>query len=110
MAEIKRKIHKLSKKAEENTSISKKVANYDPVSVKEGKPLDMTVKTSPQSRAVVGMSKGITKNMGDYESLRVDVWLSDEVQDKETPEEAVKRIESFIDKALETAIANTVGE
>ena len=108
MAVLKSK--KLADKVKENVSIERKVGSNEPFEKKQGKPLDMTQKTQPNSRAIVGMSKGITKNMGDYESLRVDVWLSDEVQEKETPEEAVKRIESFIDKALETAIANTVGE
>ena len=50
------------------------------------------------------------RNMDNYESLRVDVWLSDYVQDGETPENAIERIENFIDTALEQAVFNTVGE
>ena len=56
------------------------------------------------------MSKGVTKNMDNYESLRVDVWLSDTVQEGETPESAAQRIESFIDATLEQAIRNCIEE
>lgn len=104
-----KKSRQLEKKAKSNVTISRKVGNYEPFETSEGNPLDKTVKTKPNSSAVVGMSKGITKNMGDFESLRVDVWLSDTVQENETQEEAMKRIESFLDKALEEAVENTIG-
>lgn len=109
MADIKRnKI--LKKKAAENTTIQKKVAKEEPEVIKGGTPLDKSAKTQPHSRAIVGMSKGVTKNMDNYESLRVDVWLSDEVQENETTAEAMIRIEAFLDEALETAVINTIGE
>lgn len=108
MAVLKRK-KGLAEKAEENTSIQKK-SNGEVETLKQGVPLDPVNKHSPHSSPIVGMSKGVTKNMDNYESLRVDVWLSDTVQPEETPEQAVTRIEAFIDKALESAIFNTVGE
>lgn len=110
MAVLKSKKKKLSDKAEKNTTIVRKIGNAEPFENKEGNPLDKTVKTSPHSCAVVGMSKGVTKNMGDFESLRVDVWLSDSVNEGETPEEAMQRVESFLDEALEKAVSNVIDE
>lgn len=97
----------LKKKATENTNIKKKSSGAEET-LKSGNPLDNNVKQK-HSR-VVGMSKGVTKNMENYESLRVDVWLSDEIAENETPAEALQRIEAFIDKALEEAVYNTIGE
>lgn len=109
MADLKRK--KLAKKAESNTTISRKSGRDEPEIVKEGTPLDHSSKHNLHSNAtVVGMNKGITKNMDNYESLRVDVWLSDAVQEGETVEEAFNRVESILDETLEKAVSNTIGE
>lgn len=99
----------LAKKAEENTTIQKKTSG-EAETLKSGTPLDHSDKHFSSPLPVVGMSKGVTKNMDNYESLRVDVWLSDSVQTNESAEQAMTRIEAFIDKALETAIYNTIGE
>lgn len=100
----------LAKKAEENTTIQKK-AGGEVTPIKNGVPLDHSVKHDPKiSGTTIGMSKGITKNMENYESLRIEVWLSDTIKSDETPEQALVRIESFIDKALEDALINTIGE
>lgn len=106
----KAKRNQLRQQATENTSVSRKVAGSDPEIVKEGTPLDHAEKRSPYQGAKFGMSKGITKNMGDYESLRVDVWLTDEVLPGETIKEAYERVESIIDEALEEAVYSTLGE
>ena len=108
MATLKR-TKKLAKTAEENTTISKK-SSEGVETLKQGIPLDHSVKHDPKAPTIIGMSKGVTKNMDNYESLRVDVWLSDSVQEGETPEEATQRIEAFIDNALEQAIINSIGE
>lgn len=100
----------LKKKAKANTAITKRSQGVEET-IQKGTPLDHAVKHCiDKTHRVVGMSKGVTKNMDNYESLRVDVWLSDEVAPDETPEEAVQRIESFIDKALEEAVYSTMGE
>ena len=99
----------LAKKAEENMTIQKK-SGGEVETIKNGVPLDHSMKHDPKQGAIVGISKGVTKNMDNYESLRVDVWLSDSVKYNETAEQALTRIEAFIDKALETAIYNTIGE
>ena len=108
MATLKRK-KGLAKKAEENTTITKKTVDGTE-HIKKGVPLDHSNKHDPKSGTIIGMSKGVTKNMDNYESLRVDVWLSDTVQEGETPESAAQRIESFIDATLEQAIRNCIEE
>lgn len=108
MATLKSK-KRLAKKAEENTTITKKTVDGTE-NIKRGVPLDHSNKHDPKSGMIIGMSKGVTKNMDNYESLRVDVWLSDSVQEGETQKEALERIESFVDTALEEAVFNTIGE
>lgn len=108
MATLKKK-KTLADKAKENTTVVKKSSGNEETLTK-GIPLDHTSKHNPKSPCIIGMSKGVTKNMDNYESLRVDVWLSDSVQEGETKKEALERIESFVDTALEEAVFNTIGE
>ncbi len=49
---------------------------------------------------VVGMAKGFTINLGNYESERVEVWYSDFVGEDETPRKAIHRISGILDKIL----------
>lgn len=53
---------------------------------------------------VVGVSVGITKNMGNYESLKVDVWLTDKKQDDESINEAYERVASVVSEVLEQIV------
>lgn len=105
MAVLKSK--QLANKVKENTTVKKKVSDKEEV-IHKGVPLDHIHKHEPKSGCIIGMSKGVTKNMDNYESLRVDVWLSDEIQEGETYKDAMNRIESFVDEALETAIMNCI--
>lgn len=96
----------LKKNAEANTSVKrgKEV-------IKEGVPLDHAPKHGvPIQTRSVGMNKGITRNMGDFESLRVDVWLTDFVADDETPQEALARVEEIIDETLEEAVLSMIDD
>ena len=104
MQQVKR--HTLKKQAEENLSVkrNKKVE-------KEGVPLDHASKHGvPIQTRSVGMNKGITRNMGDFESLRVDVWLTDFVADDETSQEALARVEEIIDETLEEAVLSMIDD
>lgn len=92
---------KLLMKAKENTTVVSKVSGEETV-LKEGTPLDHHPKQ--MTNKVVGVNIGITKNMGDYESLRVDVWLTDEVQEKETVEKAYARIVRTVDTVLQNTV------
>lgn len=109
MASLKRKNKSLAETAEENLTTTKKTSDGIKT-LKQGVPCDHSQKHDPKSGAIVGMSKGVTKNMDNYESFRADVWLSDTVKDGETPEEAVARIEAFIDSTLEQAVINSIGD
>ena len=42
--------------------------------------------------------------MGDYESLRVDVWLTDTVAPKETVEQAYARVVQIVDSTLQEIV------
>lgn len=105
MKPIKKKtIKQLKKNAEANTSTSYKVGRDQAQPLKEGVPNDhsshylgLHETTTPQ---VVGMNKGLTKNMDNFESFRADVWLSDVVGADETPEDALDRISGIIDERL----------
>lgn len=71
--------------------------------IKEGLPLDHAVKQNHTGNKF-GISKGITKNMGDYESLRIDCWYNDEVREGETVKQAFNRVSKLLDEVLiETA-------
>jgi hypothetical protein len=52
----------------------------------------------------VGMNIGVTKNMDNYESLRVDVWATDLVQEGETLSQAHERLGAELKEALEEVI------
>lgn len=104
------KQEQLKQKAEANTTVTKKVGRDAPTVVKQGVPLDHTTKHNPYENAQFGMSKGVTKNMENYESLRVDVWLTSEVLPGESIKEAYVRVEQIIDEVLEEAVLSTAGE
>ncbi len=53
---------------------------------------------------VIGVSLGITKNMGDFNSLRVDAWITDTIQEGETKEEAFNRNLEFLDKMIDDTV------
>lgn len=42
--------------------------------------------------------------MGDYESLRVDVWLTDTVYENETTQSAYQRVVNIVDNTLQDII------
>lgn len=50
---------------------------------------------------VVGMNIGVTLNMDNYESCRIDVWYSDKVQKNETVEKALDRVQKVVEERLE---------
>lgn len=90
----------LAKKAEENATVTKGTSK-SPKTLKEGKPSEHSRKHLDGDVPVVGCSIGTTLNMGDYESLRVDVWLTDKVQNGETVQQAYERVVSVVDETLQ---------
>lgn len=96
--------------AKKNVNATKKVVGEEDETLIKGTPLDHATKHSPYEGAKVGMSKGITKNMDNYESLRVDVWLTDDVMLGETVQHAYNRISAVLTEVLEETVAEIVGD
>ena len=106
MANLKNKSLKksLAEQAEQNASVTKGTSKNQTV-LKEGVPNDRSRKRHNNSSApIVGVSIGSTLNMGDYESLRADVWLSDEVREGETVAQAYQRVTSIVDETLQNIV------
>lgn len=92
----------LEKVAEENTRVTLGTSK-EQTSLKSGVPNDHSVKHLGQT-PIVGISIGSTLNMENYESLRVDCWLTDTVHDGETFEEAYNRIRGIAENTLQETI------
>lgn len=92
----------LSEKATANAQVTKGTSKEQKV-LKEGVPNDHS-RNHLTNTPTVGISIGTTLNMGDYESLRVDVWLTDSVQEGETFENAYGRITQVVDETLQDII------
>lgn len=96
--------------AKKNVNATRKVVGEEDETLIKGAPLDHAIKREPYAGAKVGMSKGVTKNMDNYESLRVDVWLTDEVAQGETVEDAYNRISAVLTEVLEETVSEIVGD
>lgn len=96
----------LDKQIEENTNVVKKSSGEETV-LKSGTPNDHFNKHQAN---VVGLSKGITKNMDNYESLRVDCWVSVQVKPNEDPNAILNTISDAIDERLELEVSKVLGE
>ena len=94
----------LSQQAEENSTVTRDTSKNQRV-LKEGVPNDHSRKHLNNDFPTVGVSIGTTLNMGDYESLRVDVWLSDKVSDTETLEQAYARVVQAVDSTLQEIVS-----
>lgn len=105
MANLKNKALKksLSEQAQENATVTKGTSKNQ-TTLKEGKPNDHSRKHLDNT-PTVGVSIGTTLNMGDYESLRVDVWLTDTVSPKETVEQAYARVVQTVDNTLQEIVS-----
>lgn len=106
----KSKVQELKEQAVNNTTIVKTKVNEEPVVEKEGLPLEHAPKhkvtnnvTNPKT---VGVNVGSTINMGDYQSLRIDCWLTDEVQDNENHLQSLARITEIAFAHVESMASN----
>ncbi len=73
--------------------------------IKEGNPVSVSEKINPHSSAVIGLNKGITKNMDNFESLRIDVWFSTQLAKGVEPKDGYSEISDIIDEVLEEMVA-----
>ena len=109
------KLSATKKTLDTNTNIVHKSSEGTTV-VKKGVPLDHEAKhnshkcSCSSDSPIVGVSLGITKNMDNYESLRVDCWISDKLQGDETKEEALNRLTGIVEKHLEEVVLNYIDD
>lgn len=99
----------LAEKAKANTAVSKRSSQSEET-LKNGVHVDSKQKIGAPVGRTVGVAVGTTLNMDNYESLRVDVWISDEVQDGETIEAAYDRLRGVIANQLMETVAEFKGE
>ena len=66
---------------------------------------EVTLTAVPQRR--IGMSKGMTINMGDYQSARIDVWMERVVPDNDRE---VEKAYAEISKTLDEHLTDEVNE
>lgn len=102
MALKSKKLKDTSKEAKDNARVTVGTRQTQNV-LKDGVPCDHQGKHLTPS-PMVGVSVGSTLNMDNYESLRVDVWLSDYVQEDETIEKAYQRVVKVVDKTLQDIV------
>lgn len=93
---------KLTQTAKENTTVTKGTSKSQET-LKSGTPNDHTRKHQ-SSEKVVGVNLGVTLNMEDYNSLRVDCWLTDSVQEGETERQAFERVVGIVDEVLNDTV------
>ena len=86
-----------SSKSRVSTSVSIKRADGTEEVKKNGTPQDISEKQNAKATGagVVGFGLGMTKNMGNYESLRIDVWGTTDIKDHNNDYNAA--YESIID-------------
>ena len=94
----------LKTQAEENAQVTKVTSKNQEV-LKKGVPNDHSRRLDNSGNTVVGVSIGSTLNMGDYQSLRTDVWLSDTVNDGETVEQAYERVTKIVNDTLQEIVS-----
>lgn len=93
---------KLTQTAKENTTVTKGTSKSQET-LKSGTPNDHTRKHQSTEK-VVGVNLGVTLNMEDYNSLRVDCWLTDSVQEGETERQAFERVVGIVDEVLNDTV------
>src|SRR5574344_1202918 len=84
-----------------NTTVKKKVGKDPEQVLQEGEPIPPRFSTANQ----VGLNVGVTINLGDFQSLRIDCWISEEVKEGDNRQEIfnslVKEIRDNIDYVSE---------
>lgn len=96
----------LKQQVEENTTVTKGTKNNQQT-LKQGTPNDHHRKQESPAQTV-GVNLGITKNMDNYESLRVDCWGTDTVQPGETMEQAYERLIGVVDSVLQDTVQSYI--
>lgn len=61
-------------------------------------------------KANVSATLGYTLNLGNFQSLRVDLGFTDYVRDDETPEQAMVRVYNFVESEVGNRLADAKKE
>lgn len=69
--------------------------------VKVGIPNEHSRKHLDESAPTVGVALGVTLNMDNYQSARIDVWLNDSVMPNESVEQAYVRVHGIVSGVLQ---------
>lgn len=96
------KVRKHVEAVKERANVVKNMGKDTEEILHQGNVEDSVVKQKSTNN--VGISLGVTKNMGDFNSLRIDVWYSDYIQPGESVEEALGRVHEVVDTALEELV------
>jgi hypothetical protein len=105
--QLQQKETSLKTRIQANTTVTKGAKSNQEV-LKAGNPLDHAIKhDAPEAtRAKFGMSLGVTHNMKNYESLRVDAWCTEELRPNETFREGCIRLRAELEEVLEDTISD----
>lgn len=90
----------LVKQAEDNARVTVGTRKEQEV-VKAGIPNEHSRKHLDGELPCVGLSLGVTLNMENYQSARIDVWATDSVKDGETFEGAYSRVYGVVNDTLQ---------
>lgn len=88
-------IKKVSKKLDKNTTIKKKVGREPEEVIQEGAELPRKV-NKPFSNNTVGLNIGVTINLGDFQSLRIDCWASEDVKEGQDKQAVLLELTSMV--------------
>lgn len=58
----------------------------------------------------VSVTLGYTLNLGNFQSLRVDLGFTDSVKSDETPDQAVERVYKFVESKVEEKVGEAQKE
>lgn len=94
----------LKKEIKENTQVTRGTSKEQKV-LKEGNPVSISEKINHHSPIIIGLNKGVTKNMDNFESLRIDVWFSTPLAEGIDPKDGYSEISDIIDDVLEEMVA-----
>lgn len=103
----KRKPAQLKQDAVDNTAIVYEKKGVEKEVLKEGRSIDKNTTYPNEQYRIIGTSLGVTRNVGDYESLRADAWISS-VAEKGWEAEEITYLYVLLEDVLDTLVTDAV--
>lgn len=97
----------LKRRAKKNVSVTHKNSDGKIETIKNGSVADVSEKTrgaKTSGEKIVGLSVGLTKNMDNFESLRVDVWLTEVYDSEEERDSKFEELRETLGEVLEETV------